>query len=288
MNITAMPVRTPGIPTNPRLTQKDGDDPKKDIDEHNFSWVDLGKGVTGSLISGTIDGTGAAVASLIKTPRIGFEAVRGIWTSKMLGPVLKTTLTPVVLAAGLAAPVFVTLGGIGYGMYEGFVEGSTKNPLAAASKSIETCKQMHGKVTQQVVDSIREMAAKTPNSPEEVMEIKVVEAGKGLISSVASAAIDGAGVGASVLVNTPEAYWNGTKAIWKSDMALPLKVGAQFLGTAAAILATPLGVVGGVLYGLGKGAYNGYSEGVLPGIGHAGKDVAEFHKTARKFVNSMD
>ncbi|MBS2037371.1 hypothetical protein JST97_20450 [bacterium] len=288
MQVQSNPIfKRPGLTLN---KPNQPEEPKKggDFNEKDFSWLDLGKGLVGSVAGGAIVGTGAAVAGTLKAPRIAFEAVRGLWKSKMLGPVLKATLTPVVIAAGVVAPVFVAIGGLGYGMFDGFVEGSSKNPWAAVTKSVDTCKQMHGKVTKQIVEGIRDMASKEPNSPEEIYEIKVVEAGQGLVSSVASAAIDGVGVGGSVLLNTPKAYFNVSKALWKSEAALPLKVGGQFLATAGLVLAAPLGVVGGALYGLGKGAYNGYTEGVLGGVKAAGQDVAEFHKAASKAVDHID
>lgn len=274
----------PGAAPQPTIL-KDQDPDNHEFDEKNFSWLDLGKGVVGSVFGGVIDGTGAAVASLVKSPRITFEAIRGVWKSKMLGPVLKTTLTPVILAAGLATPVLATLAGLGYGLFEGFTEGSAKNPIAAITKSIDTCKSMHGKFTKQVVEGIREMAAKEPNSPDEVYEIKVIDAGKGLIGSAASAAIDGAGVGGTALLHLPQAYVKVSKELWKSEAALPLKVGGQFLATAGAVLAVPLATVGGALYGLGKGAYNGYSEGLVETVKLAGKDVAEVHKALNEFVS---
>lgn len=219
-----MQVQSNPIFTRPKLTldkPRQPEEPTKGgFDEKDFSWLDLGKGIVGSVAGGAIVGTGATVAGVIKAPRITFEAVRGLWKSKMLGPILKSTLTPVVIAAGVTAPVFVAIGGLGYGMFDGFVEGSSKNPWAAVTKSVDTCKQMHGKVTKQVVEGIRDMAAKEPNSPEEVYEIKVIEAGQGLLSSVASAAIDGVGVGASVLVNTPKAYFNPTRQILQALQGL--------------------------------------------------------------------
>jgi hypothetical protein len=260
------------------------DDPHNPIDKETFTWGQLGKGVIGSLIGGAIEGTGATLASCVKVPRIAFEAVRGTWKSQMLGPVLKATLTPVILAAGLATPVLAALAGTGYGMYEGFVAGAERNPLAAVGKSIDTCKQMHGKFTKQVVEGIRELAAKEPNSPEEVYEIKVVDGAKGLVASVASAAIDGVGIGGTALLHLPQAYGKVTKEIWKSDAALPLKVGGQFLATAGAVLAVPLGVVGGALYGLGKGAFNGYQHGLVEATKMAGQDVAKVHEQLNEFV----
>lgn len=269
----------PNDPQDPDHYEKDGR-----IDEKNFSWLDLGKGVTGSLVGGAIVGAGGAIAGALKAPRIGFEALRGVWKSKMLGPVLKSTLTPVIIAAGLVAPVFTTLAGVGYGMFVGFTEGAEKNPFQSGVKAVDVCKQMHGKFTKEIVEGIREAAAKEPNSPEEVYEIKVIEAGKGLVSSVASAAIDGVGVGASTAIHIPQGYYKVTKELWKSDVALPLKVGGQFLATAGAVLAVPLATVGGVLYGLGKGAYNGYQQGILESVKSAGHDVKEFNEAVHNLV----
>lgn len=265
--------REPAVEDQVEIAQQ-----RKPIDEKNFTWGDLGKGVVGAVIGGSIEGVAGAAAGVVKSPRITYEAVRGVWKSKMLGPVLKATLTPVIIAAGVVAPVFTALGGIGYGMFEGFKEGAEKNPAAAVGKSIETAKKLHGNVTQQVVESIREAAAKEPQTPGDVYEIKVIEGVKGLASSATSAAIDGVGIGASTLIHTPRAYAKVTKELWKSDTALPLKVGGQFLATAAAALATPLGVVGGALYGLGKGAYNGYQQGFIEANVSAVKDVAKFNE----------
>lgn len=258
---------------------------RKEIDDKNFSWLDLGKGITGSVIGGAIEGTGAALAGVLKSPRITYEAVKGTWKSKMLGPVLKATLTPVIIAAGVVAPVFAAIGGLGYGMFEGFKEGAERNPLAAGSKAIETTKKMHGKFTGEIVDGIRDLATKEPKSPDEVYEIKVIEAGKGLAASATSAVIDGAGIGLSTALHTPQAYLKVSKELWKSDSALPLKVGGQFLATAGAVLAAPLGFVGGTLYGLGKGAYNGYQQGFLGATEAAFHDVKEYNSAVHKFVS---
>ena len=287
MNIQANlpPMPSLRMPAGAPVTSFNNDDPHKDgFDEKDFSWLDLGKGVVGSVLGGTIEGTGAALASLVKSPRITYEAIRGVWKSKMLGPVLKSTLTPVILAAGLATPVLATLAGVGYGMFEGFTEGSSKSPVAAVTKSIDTCKQMHGKFTKQIVEGIRDMATKEPTSPEEVYEIKVIEAGTGLVSSAISAGIDGVGIGATTLLHLPQGYLKISKELWKSDAALPLKVGGQFLATAGAALAVPLATVGGALYGLGIGAYHGYQQGLVESVKSAGHDVAKVHDALNEFV----
>lgn len=251
---------------------------RKHIDDKNFSWLDLGKGIAGSVVGGVIEGVGGTLAGLKDFAPITFEAEKGLWKSKMLGPVLKSTLTLPVLAAGLVSPLFTAIAGVGYGIFEGFVEGSEKNPIAAGEKAFDTCKKMHGTYTKDIVEGIRDAATKTPDKPEDVIEIKVVEGVKGLAGSLESAAIAGVGGAAATYLHLPGALVKASKEIWKSDAALPLKVGGEFLATAAAVVAVPLAPVAGVLYGLGKGAYNGYQHGVVESAKMAGNDVATYEK----------
>ncbi|MFN8606678.1 MAG: hypothetical protein U0931_04040 [Vulcanimicrobiota bacterium] len=264
----------------PRLQAQNNNDnqkPEKEIDEHNFSWLDLGKGLVGGVVGGAIEGVGIGASSLVRSPQVAYHSLKALWKSKMLGPVLKTTLTPVVIAAGVGAPVFAALGGTLYGMFEGFKEGAEKNPLAVPAAAGKTVKIFHQDLAGKAVEAVTELSQKEPRTPEEVYEIKVIEAGKGLIGGVAGAAVAGVGVGASTLVNVPGAYVKASSEIWKSDAALPLKVGGQLLATGAAVLAVPLAAVGGALYGLGTGAYHGYSEGIGSSVVDAGKDVKKYH-----------
>jgi len=256
----------------------------KELDEHNFSWLDLGKGIVGGALGGAVEGVGIGASSLVRSPQVAYHTLKGVWKSKMLGPVLKTTLTPVIIAAGVTAPVFAALGGTLYGMFEGFKEGAEKNPLAAIPAAGKTVQTFHNELAGKAVEAVHELSSKEPETPEQVYEIKVIEAGKGLLGGAAAAAVVGAGVGASTLVNLPMGYVRASQEIWKSDAALPLKVGGQLLATGAAALAVPLTAVGGALYGLGTGAYHGYSDGFFSSVGDAGKDVKKYHDAVCEVV----
>lgn len=273
--------KPPVFQSAPRVSVQNQNDPnqddRKEINEKDFSWVDLGKGVVGGVVGGAIEGVGIGASSLVRSPQVAYHTLKGLWKSKMLGPILKTTLTPVVIAAGVGAPVLAALGGTLYGMFEGFKEGAEKNPLAVPAAAVKTVKTFHNDLAGKAVEAVTELSQQEPDSPEQVYEIKVIEAGKGLVGGVAGAAVAGAGVGVSTLVNVPGAYVKASSEIWKSDVALPLKVGGQLLATGAAVLAVPLATVGGALYGLGTGAYHGYSEGILPAVGDAAKDVKKYH-----------
>ena len=280
--ITSQFTQQPVIRTTPQKPRTEMH--AKKIDEENFSWLDLGKGVTGSVIAGGIEGVGGLVAGAVKSPRVTYEAIKGTWQSKMLGPILKTTITPVILAAGLATPALTALAGLGYGMFEGFVKGAEENPLAAGKQAVETCKKMHGTVTKEIIRSIQEAATKEPEKPEDVYEINMIEAGQGLLGAAAGATIDGLGVAGTVAWHIPSLYSRATQEIWKSDSALPLKVGGQFLASAGAVIAVPLGAVAGSLYGMGTGAYDGYQKGVGASVTEAFDDVQELHKTLDKIA----
>lgn len=288
MQITQAPVfRAPRhLQTTHRTAGMESQDfGSNDIDEENFTWGQLGKGLVGSVIGGTIVGAGGAFAGLTKTPRITYEAIKGVWSSKKLGPVLKTTVTPVLLAAGLAAPVFTTIGAVGWGMVEGFTEAAEKNPLEAGKRGVEIVKDMRGKFSHKIIDGIREAAAEEPSGPDDVWEIKIIEGLKGLAASTVGTAIGGVGIGVVTALNTPGVYIKMSKEMWKSDAALPLKVGGQVLMTAGAALAIPLGFVGGALYGLGMGAYNGYQEGFGKAVVETTKGVGDWHELCREVVN---
>jgi len=274
--------KPPVFSSAPRVTaQNKPPDPNKDdrkeINDEDFSWADLGKGLVGGVVGGAIEGVGIGASSLVRSPQVAYHTLKAVWKSKMLGPILKSTLTPVVIAAGITAPVFAALGGTLYGMFEGFKEGAEKSPLAVPAAAGNTIKQFHNELAGKAVEAVTELSQKEPESVEEVYEIRVIEAGKGLVGGAAAAAVAGVGIGASTLVNVPGAYVRASSEIWKSDAALPLKVGGQLLATGAAALAVPLATVGGALYGLGTGAYHGYSEGILPAVGDAAKDVKKYH-----------
>lgn len=272
-----LPVFTGAPRVQVQNNNDDNNKPNKELDEHNFSWIDLGKGVVGGVVGGAIEGVGIGASSLVRSPQVAYHSLKALWKSKMLGPVLKTTLTPVVVAAGIGAPVFAALGGTLYGMFEGFKEGAEKNPLAVPAAAGKTIKYFHQDLAGKAVEAVTELSQQEPRTPEEVYEIKVIEAGKGLVGGVAGAAVAGVGVGASTLVNVPGAYVKASSEIWKSDAALPLKVGGQLLATGAAVLAVPLATVGGALYGLGTGAYHGYSEGIGSSVVDSAKDVKKYH-----------
>ena len=245
----------------------------------DFGWCDLGAGIAGSLVGATVEGVGGTLVALRNVIPITVEAEKGLWSSKMLGPRLKSSVTLPLLVAGSVAPGLAALAGVGYGLVEGFAQGVADGPLAAGSAAIETCREMDGTLSREMVQSIRDAAAKAPAHCGDVYEINIVQAAQGLVGSFGSAAIDGVGVAAATWRHIPDAWRRASQEIWASDAALPLKMGGEFMAAAALALAVPMAPLGGLLYGLGKGAYNGYRHGLIESVRLAGCDIADYDQS---------
>ena len=250
-----------------------------------FGWGDLGNGFAGAAVEGSIVGAGGAFAGITKTPKIAIEAVKGVWKSEMLGNILKSTITPVVVAAGVLAPVVTTLGAVGYGLVDGFVRGAEHGVGATVDHGVETAKKINADITDGIVEQIRDLAEKKPQTPDEVLEIEPAQAAEGLASGVVSAGMEGVGAGVITGLSLPELYAKGTKELWNSDSSLPLKVGAQAIGTGVAALAIPFAAVCGTLYGLGTGTKVGYTEGFGAATDRAYNDMVKYHGIIREAVN---
>lgn len=143
---------------------------------------------------------------------------------------------------------------------------------------------MRGKVSHKIVEGIREAATEKPESEDDIYEIRVLEGVKGLAASTTSAVAGGLGIGATTALHLPGGYVKATSEIWGSDAAVPLKVGGQILATAAAVLAVPLGVVGGAIFGLGMGAYKGYTDGFVEGNKEVFEGIGDFHDMAKEAI----
>ena len=54
-----------------------------------------------------------------------------------------------------------------------------------------------------------------------------------------------------------------------------------------AVLAAPIGVAGGALFGLGSGAYFGYQDGLVESFKKTGELVQEYHKAVDQGLAEM-
>lgn len=258
---------------------------KKEIDEHNFSWGDLGKGLVGAAIGGVIDGvtmTAATVPLAGKAIKNGYKA---LWNTPMLGKTLKWTIAPLVAIAGVASIPLSLIGGIGYGLVSGFTKAAEESPLAVPGKAIADTKEYYKHVGKYVTEGLQALGSAELPAGETPYNINIPEGLRGAATGLVTGTMDAvAGAGLGIWYG-PQLGWEAAKELGKSDTVLPLKVGGEALllpVTGLGIVAAP--IVGGV-YGLGKGVHDGYKEGFVAGIKNAAHDIAEaqqkLHKAAK-------
>lgn len=246
--------------------------------DREFTWFNLAKSLIGGAVGGVIEGLGIGGSALIRTPRVALEVFRSLWRTKTFGPVLKTTLVPAALVGAVAAPEVAVLGGLIYGMVEGFGEG-TKEGFPIITTAVKTIKKFHAESVDNAVEDLIKWSNQEPTT---VYEIRVIEAVKGLLSGIVGFAVTGAGVSFFTIINVPTIWGKTTRAIWESGGPLPFLVGAQVLATVLIGLAVPLTVVVATLGGLGLSTYHGYTKGFLTASRRAFSDVGRYNRALCK------
>jgi len=252
------------------------------IDEKNFSWSDLGKGLAGSVVGGAVDGvlmTGTAYKHL---PSAAVASFKGLYETPQIGPWLKGTLTPVLVAATVAAVALTPLVAVGYGIYSGFVHGAEENPSGAAKEAVKDAGKFSEYAKADLSGAISSFAETPLPAGKKAFDITPLDAGKALISGTAGAVIDGVGIGASTIAHIPNGLVEAVKELHKGNAALPLKVGAGALIVPAIPLTAGLGVIGGAAAGFGLGVRDGYTKGIEASVKQSFETVKEFNNFAKE------
>ncbi|MDQ7821233.1 MAG: hypothetical protein RDV48_00425 [Candidatus Eremiobacteraeota bacterium] len=257
--------------------------------EHKKEDITIKQAVTGlaSAVAGAgIETVGNTASSLVNLPKAVYHAGRTIWMTDTIGPVLKTTLTALLPVATVAAPIIVAVGSLGYGMFHGFGEGVEHGFGSAVKATADDVKHFHNDLAKKAVDAMQEFETPHLEPGEKPYDIKLVEAGKGLVGAVAGGTIEGVGIGGLTLAKTPKATYRTYEAIYKTDSVGPvIKTTASILVPVAVALATPLGTVGGAVYGVYKGFADAYKEGLVESVKNRAHDVKEFHETTSKWLS---
>lgn len=272
-------------PANPAPTPEP---PRKEFDEDQMTWGQAGRGLVGAVIGAGIEAVGNTASSLVRLPGAVGHAYKALWNTEMFGPVLKTTIGAALIPVTVALPVLTAIGSAGVGMFVGF-EAAAKDGLgAAATKTADHVKWFHEKIAGTGLnEALDEIGSHKLGEGEKPYEIKLIEGAKGLAGGAVAGVVDGVGVGAITLVNTPRGLVKAGKEIWKSDASLPTKTVASVLLPAAAVLATPLGLVGGALYGAVIGTKDGYTEGFGKAVNHSVDTVKQVHKYVDKALDEI-
>lgn len=250
-----------------------------------FTWGDLGKGLIGSVIGGAIEGVGIGISTLINTPRVTLNSLKGLWRTKTLGPVLKTTVTPPVIVSGIIAPAVGVLGGMICGICEGFVEGVKENPFNVPTIAAKTIRKFNIEIVDEALKNITEISMK---KYDKFYEIRIIEATRGLICGIPGGIVTGVGIFLSTLFNFPFMFLKCSNLLWTGGgIILPFTVGMQILLTVVLVLSIPLSLPLGILSGLGLGAYRGYSKGILFALKKSLDDVYSYHDALYKIHSKI-
>jgi hypothetical protein len=243
------------------------------------------KGLAGAVAGATIETVGNTASSLVNLPKATFHAGRTIWATDMIGPVLKTSLTALLPVAVVATPVVVALGSLGYGLFHGFGEGVEHGVGEAVKATAKDVKTFHKDLASKAVNELQNLETPHLQPGEKPYDIKVIEAGKGIIGAAAGAVVDGVGVGGLTLAKLPKGTYRTYEAILKGDIGPVAKTTASLLAPIAIALAAPLATVGGAVYGVYKGFADAYKEGLVDSVKNRMHDVKEYHDMTSKFLN---
>lgn len=253
----------------------------------SVGWGDAAVGLVGAVAGGAIETVGNTIGSIGHAAVGTVEAYRSLWHTEAIGPVLKASIAALLPVATIAVPLLTAVGSAGFGMYRGFVEGVKGGIGGSIQAAGEDVKAFNRELAPKVREGIREFADAKPPEGEKPFDISPLGGVTGAVAGVGNAVVGGVGIGVSTLSQIPEAFVTANRAITKSDMSLPLKTVSHVLSAPLAVVAAPLGFVGGALFGLGAGAYHGYKDGFTDAFGKTGEYVVEYHKAVDKGLATL-
>lgn len=240
----------------------------------------------GAAVTAPVEALGNTAAVTLRLPNAVFEAYRTTWRTPKVGPKIKGLTSVLIPVAAATLPplaaVASTLWGLGYGAYAGAQYGAL-NAVRPAFGHIDKIWQLGA--ADALSHFTEEMRA--PLKPgEEVFDIRILEAGHGLVGGVASAAIEAVVAGAIGVYRMPGAWWRlWTAGVPKvAEESVPISLAVGILGTAVVPVAAALCPVAGAFFGLGEGAVEGYRRGVAAALGKSVSRVGDFWKWSGKLV----
>ena len=260
----------------PVVVVQDGDSGANDT----VSWGDAGLGLVSAGIGGAIQTVGMTASSVGHTLVGGVEAGAALWKAETIGPVLKTVGAALLPLAMIATPPLVAVASLGHGLFTGFTEGIKTGPKGATKQAVENVKDLHKDGFPDVREGIREFGNEKLEEGEEAFDVSIKGGAEGIAAGVANGALGAVGFGAATIRHLPSAFVNVNKAISASDMGAPLKTVSHIMTAPLAVVAAPLGLLGGALFGLVSGAYNGYNDG----LGESLEKTGDYLKTYNKYA----
>lgn len=253
-------------------------------DGSDVGWLDVGAGFVGAVAAAGIETVGNTISSVGQAVELGIEAEVALYKNETIGPWLKgglALLTPLAVGLGIAA---TAVGSVGYGLYRGFTEGIHEGVGGAIKAAVEDVRDFNTELAAGAREEIRDFGNEKLEEGQEKFDVSPLRAGVGVGAGLGTT-LQGAGrIGWTTAKNLPNAFVIANKTIAKSDMSTPLKAASHVLSVPLAVVAAPLGVIGGALFGLGVGVHQGYTEGFKESFSKVSEYSDTYDKYAEKFL----
>lgn len=261
--------------------------PPVDNEPHDITMHQLVDGLGGALAGAaieTVGNTGSALLSLIKptSDNAIYRAGKAIWKTPMIGPVLKTSISILLPVAVVATPVLTALGSLGVGMFRGAAEGAEHGFKAAIKETAGDVKRFHKEIAPKVPEFLQEIETMELPPGQKPYDIRVIEAGKGLVSAVPGALIEGIGVGGITIGRTPKGVYRAFQGLNSADVGPILKNLGRALVIPAAAVVVGFAPVGAAVYGVYKGFGDGYRDGIIKSVENRVDDVKQWNKWTKE------
>lgn len=287
MNISTQRMRPAQLPQMPVAAKAPEAQEKQTFSSDSVGWGDAAVGLITGAATGVVTGVGAGISS-VKHSLLGTaEGYKALYKNETIGPWLKTAIGALMPVATVGVPVLSTVFGAAYGLYSGFVAGATEGFSAGMSQGFEDVSDFNKKLMPAVREGIRDFGDAKLGEGEEKFDISPIRAGEAIVAGLGNTVVGGVGIGLSTASQIPEAFVTANRAIHQSDLGLPLKTVSHAVSLPLAVLAAPIGVAGGALFGLGSGAYFGYQDGLVESFKKTGELVQEYHKAVDQGLAEM-
>lgn len=280
MNVNGITRFKPAIGNQRNLTKSNSND--------DITIGGLASGLASLVPDAFVSSAGAFGVTALHTPKALYDFYRGLVNTSEIGPRLKTMAGILALPLAMALPVLGAIGGALYGATIGTFDGAKNgviNSVANRVQDIRSYNKFIGEGVTALGEAADEEKGRVPTHPP--YDVSFIKSGTGLLAGAAGAVVDGVGIAGATLKNWPKGVAKFYSKVYNDeDMGVPTKILLGTAGTVAAALAPFGAVVGGAMYGLGSGAYDGYKEGVTGSVKNRISDVRKYNNALKSFVNS--
>lgn len=245
-------------------------------------------GLAGAVTGAAIRSAGCTGATLLRLPGAVAQTYKTLWNTEQLGPVMKCTVGAMVPLVALATPALVALTAAGYGMVQGFEEGSKGGLQRVAQQSADDVRTVFTDGNRAVIESLKQFETEPLKPGQEPYEIKVTEGAKGLVGGAIGLVVDGAGMGLMGLAKTPKALYKIYRALDKSDLGPVKKTAVGLMIPPLVCLAAPVGLVAGAVYGMVVCSKEAYTNGIGSAARKSVENLQDAHRWSHELLENLD